>query len=152
MPWYRIADKRYPIFDGTGAKLTGGRWNSPGRAVIYAAETFAGATLEVLVHINLAKMPRNYAYIEISVPHDVSIETVSPEDVPGWDDPDQAASRAIGDRWLADARSTVLLVPSLLTGGVERNVLINPVHSAFWRISATEANAVPWDSRLFKHR
>ena len=42
---FRIADRRHPIFDGTGAKLTGGRWNSPGRPVIYAAETFAGALL-----------------------------------------------------------------------------------------------------------
>ncbi len=50
---FRIADKRFPIFDGTGARLVGGRWNSPGKAVIYAAETFAGAVLEVLVHSNL---------------------------------------------------------------------------------------------------
>jgi RES domain-containing protein len=32
---YRLADERYLIFDGGGAMLMGGRWNSPGRRVIY---------------------------------------------------------------------------------------------------------------------
>ena len=54
---FRIADRRHPIFDGTGAKLNGGRWNSPGRPVIYAAETFAGGLLEALVHANLGRVP-----------------------------------------------------------------------------------------------
>lgn len=50
---YRIADRRHKIFDGQGAATFGGRWNSPGRRVIYAAETFAGAMLEVLVNANI---------------------------------------------------------------------------------------------------
>ena len=50
---YRIADARHPIFDGTGAMLRGGRWNSIGQRVIYAAESYAGAMLEILVHANL---------------------------------------------------------------------------------------------------
>lgn len=47
---YRIADARYPIFDGTGDSLIGGRWNSPGRPPIYASLGYAGAMLELLVH------------------------------------------------------------------------------------------------------
>jgi RES domain-containing protein len=30
--------------------LHGARWNSPERRVVYAAETYAGALLEILVH------------------------------------------------------------------------------------------------------
>jgi RES domain-containing protein len=52
MQVFRVADRRFPLFDGTGARIVGGRWNSPGRPLIYAAETFAGALLEVLVHSN----------------------------------------------------------------------------------------------------
>jgi RES domain-containing protein len=44
---YRIADARHAIFDPTGAMLHGGRWNSIGHRVIYAAATYAGALLEV---------------------------------------------------------------------------------------------------------
>jgi RES domain-containing protein len=51
---YRIIDARHPIFDPTGAMLHGGRWNSVGGRVIYAAETYAGALLEILAHSNLA--------------------------------------------------------------------------------------------------
>ncbi len=76
---FRIADRRHPIFDGT---LTGGRWNSPGRPVIYAAETFAGALLEVLVHANLGRVPRTHALIEIAIPESVSIEMAYPDGIP----------------------------------------------------------------------
>src|ERR1017187_9056977 len=38
---FRIADMRHAIFDGSGAMLHGARWTSPGRRVIYAAETYA---------------------------------------------------------------------------------------------------------------
>ena len=148
---FRIADRRHPIFDGTGAKLTGGRWNSPGRAVIYAAETFAGALLEVLVHANLGRAPRTHAVIEITIPESVSIETVRPEAIPGWDAPDQIASREFGDRWLQELRSAVLLVPSFVARGRERNVLISPGHYDFGRITASEPEDLLWDERLFRH-
>jgi hypothetical protein len=35
MQIYRIADSRHPVWSGTGAMLVGGRFNSPGRPVIY---------------------------------------------------------------------------------------------------------------------
>jgi len=40
--------------------LHGARWNSPGRRVIYASETYAGALLEILVHAS-GSVPRNQA-------------------------------------------------------------------------------------------
>ena len=46
MRFYRIADARHSPESGEGARLHGGRWNSPGRAVIYACETQSGAMLE----------------------------------------------------------------------------------------------------------
>src|SRR6266436_2721595 len=55
---FRIADMRHTIFDGSGAMIHGARWNSPGRRVIYAAETYAGALLEILVHAS-GRIPRS---------------------------------------------------------------------------------------------
>ncbi|WP_244129506.1 RES domain-containing protein, partial [Burkholderia gladioli] len=37
MKLYRIADRRHPVWSGTGSMLVGGRFNSPGQPVIYAA-------------------------------------------------------------------------------------------------------------------
>ena len=45
----------------------GGRWNSPGRRVIYAAESYAGAMLEVLVNANIGRMPKHHGWIEILI-------------------------------------------------------------------------------------
>lgn len=148
---FRIADSRFPLLDATGARLFGGRWNSPGRGgVIYAAETFAGAVLEVLVHANIGRIPRTHAVIEIEIPDGVTIERVGALDVIGWDDPNQVASRSFGDRWLEEARSAVLMVPSLVTRGREANVLLNPAHEAFARIAHSAPEAVIWDERLFQ--
>ena len=44
--------------------LHGARWNSPGRRVIYAAETYAGALLEILVHAS-GCLPGNLGYVQL---------------------------------------------------------------------------------------
>jgi RES domain-containing protein len=149
---FRVADRRFPLFDGMGARLTGGRWNSPGTPVIYAAETFAGALLETLVHSNLGRAPKTHAVIEIGIPDLVIIESLRGNDLPGWDDEDQIVSRAFGDGWLLEQRSAVLLVPSVITQGHERNVLINPDHRDFSLITASMPEPVGWDRRLFQRR
>ena len=146
---FRIADRRFPIFDGAGARLIGGRWNSPGRPVIYAAETYAGALLEVLVHSNLGRVPKTHAAIEISIPDSIAVESIDDLRPPGWDAEDQIVSSAFGDEWLDTRRSAVLLLPSTVLRGREHNVLINPEHPDFARIVASHPQDVQWDKRLF---
>ena len=146
---YRIADRRHPIFDGTGARLKGGRWNSPGKPVIYAAQTYAGAVLEVLVHANLGFVPRTHSAVSIHIPETVRLEQLDLDAAPDWDAEDMLASRAIGDRWLDEQRTAVLLVPSVVLQGRELNVVFNPAHSDFGVIRATPPEPVLWDPRLF---
>jgi RES domain-containing protein len=150
MRCFRIGDARFPLFDGTGARLYGGRWNSPGRAVIYAAETYAGAILEILVHANLNRLPRTHAVIAIEIPGNLTIESIAPIALPGWHSSSLSASRAFGDRWLTEARTAILLVPSLITQGREHNVLINPAHPDFKLITHTPPEPFAWDERLFR--
>jgi RES domain-containing protein len=149
MQAFRIADRRFPIFDGTGARLVGGRWNSPGKPLIYAAETFAGALLEVLVHSNLGRVPKTHAVVEITIPDSVAMERVSVATLRQWNAEDLIMSRAFGDQWLTEQRSAVLLVPSTVTHGRENNVLINPEHPDFTHIMAGKPQDVQWDKRLF---
>ncbi len=146
---YRLADGRYPIFDGGGAMLLGGRWNSPGRRVIYAALTFAGAILVVLVHTNTGRIPTHHASIEISIPATVQVERLDVSTVLGWDAPGYAVSRAIGDAWYDSGRSAVLVVPSVVSQ-VDSNVLIHQEHADFPEIQASEPRPVRWDQRLFR--
>jgi RES domain-containing protein len=147
---YRIADSRQPIFDATGAMLHGGRWNSVGLRAIYAAETYAGALLEVLVHSNLSQPPKHHRVVRVEVPGKLRVETVSIDTVPGWDDEDMRASREFGDRWLRENRSPVLRVPSVITQGRENNIVFNPAQPDFPLIRPSEPGLVLWDARLFR--
>jgi RES domain-containing protein len=138
---------RHTIFDGRGAMLHGARWNSPGRRVIYASETYAGALLEILVHAS-GSLPQSLGYIEIEIPTGLSIEEISQDDVPRWDSASSETARIFGDQWYDERRTPVLIVPSVVTF-VERNVLINQEHPESARIRASQALAVRWDARLW---
>ena len=129
--------------------LRGGRWNSIDQRVIYAAESYAGAMLEILVHANLAVPPKHHQVVRLVIPESVAIETLSPSALPGWDAEDVTTARAFGDEWLREGRTAVLRVPSVITEGREYNILINQAHSAAKLIEASAAEPVRWDTRLF---
>jgi RES domain-containing protein len=147
---YRIADIRHPIFDPTGAMRHGGRWNSIGLRAIYAAETYAGALLEVLVHSNLPQPPKNHRVVRIVVPERVTVEIVSIDKVQNWGAEDMVASRAYGDQWIQENRTAILKVPSVITLGRESNIVFNPMHPHFSLILVDDPEPVHWDARLFR--
>jgi RES domain-containing protein len=148
MRFYRIADSRFEPQSGDGARTHGGRWNSPGRAVIYACETLSGAMLEKLVHTS-GRIPKHQVCVTFESPDLLPISTIAPDDAPGWDLPDMIASRAARDAWLRAMESAILLVPSVVFG-VERNAMINPAHPDFRQINVVSIESVRWDERLFE--
>jgi RES domain-containing protein len=148
MRFYRIADSRHSPESGEGARLHGGRWNSPGRAVIYACETQTGAMLEKLVHTN-GRIPKHQVCVTYEAPNALKAIAIEPEAVPGWDDPDMIASRKAGDAWLESGESVILRVPSVVFS-VERNVLLNPAHADFAKVRVVATEPVRWDDRLFE--
>jgi RES domain-containing protein len=145
---YRIAGAGHVVFDGTGAELRGGRWNSPGRKVIYAGSSFAIAMLERLVYTRIGTVPVGDLYVEIEIPAGVAVEVLDPATVPGWDSVDKIASRAFADAWFDQARTAVLAVPSAVTP-LEQNVVINQTHPDFRQIVASAERLVVWDQRFF---
>lgn len=146
---FRIADRRHPVWSGTGAMLVGGRFNSAGRPVIYGALTFAGAMLEVLVHARIGKVPKTHVWIEARVPDDVPVEKQTAQTLPkGWDGPSPEIAREFGNRWLEECRSAILIVPSVIARA-ESNALVNPAHPAAATIVLSEPQPVVWDERLF---
>lgn len=150
MQIFRIADARHPVWDGTGAALLGGRWNSPGRPVIYGAASFACAMLEVLVHANIGRVPATQVCVTVTLPDDATIERHTATDLPtGWDDADDLSiPRRVGDLWCQEQRSVVLLVPSVVAR-LEFIAVFNPQHPQAGRIRLSPAQPVLWDQRLF---
>jgi RES domain-containing protein len=146
---WRITKRRHPAFDGTGASVVGGRWNSPGRTVIYAADSFAGGILEILAHaLRPRTLPGPHHAVRIDIP-DAMVAELSPDAVPGWEEKDSMTAREAGDRWLAAHASAALVVPAVPSRPVGRLVLINPSHADAARIRVSRPFRVPWDERLF---
>jgi len=157
---WRICSKHRAAsaFDGVGAKMYGGRWNNAGSPpVVYTAtKSLALSVLEAWVHFDVAKS-RSLVRLHATIPNDVSRETVSIDSLePGWDSsPHPAAStypalsQNLGDEWLAQERSCLLLVPSAITL-VDFNCLINPNHRDFKRISIDAPTDYVFDPRMRK--
>jgi RES domain-containing protein len=147
---YRIVRNGITPFDGTGAFNRGGRWTSPGRYVIHAAETYSLAVLENLVHFNLGELPPNLIYVQITIPAFVSRETANPEQLRGWDKPyPNGVSEVFGNAWYDAQRSCILAVPSMLSPQ-EGNFLIHEQHPQTRDIYVSAPRRVSLDRRIEK--
>ena len=144
---YRIVRAGYPVFDGSGAARWGARWTSPGRAVIHAAESYSLAILENLVHFNASELPPHLIVSRIEIPKKVSREIITRGDTPDFDTTSYETCRTIGDRWHAQAKTAVLIVPSRLSP-FESNVLIHPTHRETAKMQVGEPLPASLDERL----
>jgi RES domain-containing protein len=133
---------RHPHADltGEGARLFGGRWNSPGRPVVYLAEHPALAALEVRVHLDLPfeLLPVDFVLMRVAMPDDPNTLFATDED-----------SVAIGNGWLTEARSAALRVPSVLIPHAW-NILLNPVHPDAAHASVHGIEPFGFDPRLWR--
>jgi RES domain-containing protein len=147
---FRIGDERHPIWDGTGAALIGGRWNSPGKPVIYGSLSYSCAMLEILVHANIGRIPSSHRFVVVEVLDGVSVESHNPNTLPtDWDAEYSASARAFGDQWLKEARSAILVVPSVIAK-LDWNALVNPFHPDASKLISSSPEKVIWDKRLFE--
>jgi len=151
---WRIVKKKHEdhAFSGEGARLFGGRWNSPQRRVVYAADSVALAALELLVHMTDAEILRHYSVhaIHFADRHLVSLQTHSLGD--DWrSSPAPHSLKVIGDAWLADQTSVALAVPSAVVP-IERNYLINPEHPDFASLTTEGPLDFSFDTRLAEVR
>jgi RES domain-containing protein len=165
---WRLAD---PIFagdlEGNGNRMTGARWNSAGRGVLYCSENLSLCVLETLVHLNpeaRAVLPPRVA-LRVSYPDDAKAEIVqalgpppfflvsysdgaTPYVVTENTNPDWARRR-IGDHWLAKGQFLILSAPSVIVPQ-ERNVMFNPAHAAMADVRVVETFPFIYDTRLFR--
>ncbi|PWF46125.1 RES family NAD+ phosphorylase [Massilia glaciei] len=154
VPVWRIAVEAptYTADDlsGTGAKLTGGRWNSKGTPVVYCAMNIALATLETVHCLRNGTLPFNRYLVRIDVPDPVWERRQMLDALPGgWDAiPGGLTAKRVGDAWIASGASALLLVLSVIVPD-EYNVLINPKHWDAAAIGATTLKRWIYDPRFF---
>jgi RES domain-containing protein len=136
---------------GVGAKVSGGRWNRPGNAMLYCGTNIALVALETFVHLKAGGLPLNRYLVQIDVPDDVWNKAHDMRHPPvGWDAiPAAAVSLDAGDSWVKAQSSTLMIVPSVIVPE-EYNVLINPLHFDTSKLRAKKVRKWLYDSRLAK--
>lgn len=145
---YRLAHRDY-IMDltGTGGLFGSGRWHDKGTRILYTAESFSLAKLEVLANTN--SIPRNYALIRIEIPDDLEHKKLTIEDLPAnWNSfPHPKELKVFTKDWISENKFLVIQVPSVHSP-YERNYLINPIHPDIGRIRILENRPHDFDTRL----
>jgi RES domain-containing protein len=145
--WRLTRAEHAPGLDGEGARLWGGRWNSPGRAMVYCASSLALAALEVLVHLPPQMRRASGLPPLVAVGLEVSEAAITALTVAtGLEDAN--ACRALGDRFLAAQGTLGLWVPSVVIRR-ERNVVLNPAHPAMTEVRLVVQEPFAMDARLF---
>jgi RES domain-containing protein len=147
---WRIVQRKFAkrAFRGEGARFFGGRWNSPGHAVVYTAQSLALAALEILVHVDSDKLLQDYVAIPVTVDPQL-ITKVDKFALPNnWRAyPASKATRTIGDEWISEGVLPVLQVPSAVIP-TEFNFLLNPSHKESRKLRIGKPQRLRFDRRL----
>ena len=144
MKLFRIGIQNFPVFSSFGATQKGGRWNSAGMPVIYAATSLAGAKLELFARIGFEATPAGYLFVQIDVSDATKFSKYDLSVVPTL-----AESKAWGDGWLVANETVMALVPSRASPG-DWNALLNPRHPDFGSLDVSKEKPVRWDTRHFR--
>ena len=147
--WRLVREKHAATaFSGVGAAKTAGRFNSLGTPVVYTSDSYALAMLEVRVHVATFRGMRDRVAISAEIDDDM-VEVLEASDLPAdWRErPAPTSTQALGDAWVASARSAVLRVPSVVVPE-QAKTLLNPAHPDFGRIRIGTPTALVLDPRL----
>lgn len=149
--WRILKAKRaQTAFDGEGARLLGGRWNSQGLHVVYTAQSIALAALEILAHLNLGAALEEYVTISCSFDTRL-VEHLDRSRLPvDWRRyPPPPTLQSIGNEWLKSDSTPILEVPSALIPS-ESIYLLNPLHPRFKSIRVATPEPFRFDLRLLR--
>lgn len=150
MQAWRITRRAHALDrSGTGARLTGGRWNSPGLSAVYAGLTPEIAALEKLIHTS-ELLPRDLALVRLDLPDDQPLyRSTAPDNLPaGWDAlPSSTAAAAFGDAFLRAGTHLGVIVPSVVMPEAF-NIVLNPAHAAFTGVKFRIVRPFAFDARL----
>lgn len=147
---YRLvkAARADDVLSGEGARRFGGRWNPPGRPVVYAAESRALAVLEAFVHLTDEARGMRFLLYAITLPVRARLRRYAHE-APGQRPPPVAASRAFGGAWLDESATLGLVVPSVIVPR-DTNYVLNVLHPQFLKLKLAEPEPFSFDERLWR--
>ncbi|MCA1758145.1 MAG: RES family NAD+ phosphorylase [Bacteroidales bacterium] len=149
---FRLANKKYyHDLSGTGAEITGGRWNFKGTKLLYTADSRALCMAEIAVHTPVGIMPVDYYLITIEVPDYSNIKLIELDTLPdNWRKfPYSKVTQESGEDFVGKNEDLYIKVPSAVVQG-DFNILINPGHTDFDKVKIIKTEKFNFDERLFK--
>ena len=145
----QFSEPPFNPFDGEGASMHGGRWNSKGTPVVYTSASVSLAILEKLVHSEgKVSALLGCVMFELTIPDNL-VWIVPPASLPaGWDTSAGATElKPFGDAWVSAAQTPVMRIPSAVVA-TEFNFVLNPRHPEFPRLAIGGRQPLPIDPRL----
>jgi RES domain-containing protein len=108
------------------------------------------AAVETFVNLEPNLRPADLVSVEGNIPNTVAVGRLDPEVLPaGWCESRDESLRQFGDEWVRGGDTAMLLVPSAAIRG-EWNVLLNPAHPDFARVTFNPPARFEFDARMFR--
>jgi RES domain-containing protein len=138
---------------GQGGLYAEGRWHRAGQPVVYLANAWSLAALEVFIHLGRRDFEIPLIYFGITILPEVSAVILDADALPpDWrSEPPSPDSQAIGSDWLRSNASALLRVQSALSPvESEYNWVVNPVHPDAAMLTVSEPKPFQFDQRMWK--
>lgn len=150
MQVWRISKRQFALDRlGSGARSFGGRWNSPGVAVIYAGMTPEISAMEKLAHTGDI-LPADLVLVRLDCPDEPGLyRHCGLDDMPqGWDAlPGSTTAVDFGNAFASAGVYLGMIVPSVVMPEAA-NIVLNPNHTAFANVAMSIIRPFEFDSRL----
>jgi len=148
---YRMALKGYiSKNDGGGSFKYGGRWTPKVYRAIYTSASRSLCFYEFMVNNNIGELPEDLFSIEIRIPQILKTKKIKAQDLPkDWKKPFSIQCKQIGQAWLTESKSSVLIVPSA-GFDEEFNYILNPEHADFKKIKFMAPKKFLADERVLR--
>jgi RES domain-containing protein len=146
--WRLYRAQHGPGLDGAGGTFADGRWHTRGLRVVYFGASAAIVVLERLAHTDPDLLPQDLRLAHFDFPETISgtkVEELAP--LPNDWFQDEHATRRIGDRWLRERSSCLLMVPSAILPE-ESDFVLNVEHPDAQSLQLIRERPFSFDARL----
>jgi RES domain-containing protein len=144
---FRIASAKYAQdISGEGASLYGGRWNPLDYKALYCSNHISLAALEIIVHGDDTVFQRDFNLLAIDFPKDLPTQYIKANSLKKNWSFDMKHTQRIGQDFLT-SKLLVLYVPSVVIPQ-EFNLLLNPYHKDFSKVTIASFDPFSFDERL----
>ncbi len=147
---YRVCRTQFANdLSGTGSRIYGGRWNSPGLAAVYTSGSKSLAVLESLINAPPAILKNYFSILTIEIAGKFIIDEILEQNLPkNWNEfPSPNWLARLGDKWLKEGKILLMKIPSAIIYS-EDNFIINPAHADFKKVKIIFTEKLELDKRI----